>query len=170
MYKLKRNAVAGHTYAIFGWIIASMSLISFTQRLFNIGFGNIASSFVSYYHKLAHAMLGAPAELFGINLPSSLIDFWALSFVCAGAYARAKNIEDARAFRHFQLKRPSIKLRATVFLISGFTGLSLFIPLSAASVHTYMDGDITRNALKNLLIILTIALGFFILNAFSPSA
>lgn len=146
--KLKRNAAAGDTYAIFGWVIASMSLISFTQRLLNIGLGDMASSFVNYYHKLAHAALGAPAELFGINSPSSLIDFLALSFVCAGAYVRAKNIEDARAFLSTQLKRPSMKLRAVVFLISGLRGLSLFIPLSAASVYTYMDGDITRDTLK----------------------
>ncbi|MFH7566537.1 hypothetical protein [Oceanimonas smirnovii] len=146
-----------------------MSLISFIQRFFSVGLGAMASSFVGYYRMLAHAVFGVPAELLGITLPSSLIDFWALSFVCAGAYVRAKNVEDARAFRHLQLKKTSIKLRVAVFLISGLTGLSLFIPLSAMSIYTYTEGDITRDALKNLLVILVVVFGFFIFNAFSPS-
>jgi hypothetical protein len=170
MLKFKRNALASDTYTIFGWILASLSLISFIQRIWSVGLGAMANCFVGYYRTLAHAVFGAPVELLGITLPSSLIDFWALAFVCAGAYARAENIEDARAFRHLQLKKPSIKLRAAVFLIFGFTGLSLFIPLSAISIQTYTDGDITRDALKNLLVILAVVFGFFILNAFSPSA
>jgi hypothetical protein len=132
--------------------------------------GVMASSFVSYYRKLAHAAFGVPAELIGITLPSSLIDFWALSFVCAGAYVRARNVEDARAFRHLQLKRPSIKLRSAIFFISGFTGLSLFVPLSAVSIYTYADGDIARDALSNLLRISAVVFAFFVLNGFSPSA
>jgi len=170
MLKFNRNAMASNAYAIFGWIIASMSLISFIQRFFSVGLGELASSFVSYYRKLAHAVFGVPAELIGITLPSSLIDFWAVSFVCASAYIRAKNVEDARVFRHLQLKKPSIKLRSAVFLISGFTGLSLFVPLSAASIYTYTDGDITRDALSNLLTIFAVVLIFFVLNGFSPSA
>lgn len=169
MFKFRRSDVASDTYTIFGWIIAVMSLISFIQRFFSVGLGAMASSFVGYYRMLAHAVFGVPAELLGITLPSSLIDFWALSFVCAGAYVRAKNVEDARAFRHLQLKKTSIKLRVAVFLISGLTGLSLFIPLSAMSIYTYTEGDITRDALKNLLVILVVVFGFFIFNAFSPS-
>ncbi len=170
MLKFRRNVVASDAYTILGWIVASMSLISFIQRFFSVGLGVMASSFVSYYRKLAHAAFGVPAELIGIALPISLIDFWALSFVCAGAYVRAKNVEDARAFRHLQLKRPSIKLRSAIFLISGFTGLSLFVPLSAVSISTYTDGDITRDALSNLLIISSVVFAFFVLNGFSPSA
>ena len=170
MLKFRRNVVASDAYSILGWIIASMSLISFLQRFFSVGLGVMASNFVSYYRKLAHAAFGVPAELIGITLPSSLIDFWALSFVCAGAYVRARNVENARSFRHLQLKRPSIKLRSAIFLISGFTGLSLFVPLSAVSIYTYTDGDITRDALSNLLIILAVVFAFFVLNGFSPSA
>lgn len=170
MLKFRRNVVASDAYTVLGWIIASMSLISFIERFFSVGLGAMASSFVNYYRKLAHAVFGVPAELIGITLPISLIDFWALSFVCAGAYVRAKNVEDARAFRHLQLKRPSIKLRSVIFLIFGFTGLSLFVPLSAVSIYTYTDGDITRDALSNLLIISAVVFAFFVLNGFSPSA
>lgn len=170
MLKLRRNVLASDAYTILGWIIASMSLVSFIQRFFSIGLGLMASSFVSYYRKLVYAVFGYPAELIGISVPISLIDFWAISFVCAGAYVRAKNLEDARAFRHLQVKKPSLKLRSAIFLISGYTGLSLFLPLSAVSIYTYTDGDITRNALSNLLIILTVVFAFFVFNGFSPSA
>jgi hypothetical protein len=170
MYTLKSNEIARGVYAIFGWIVASMSLISFIQRVLRIGLSATANSFVSYYRQLAHAVFGVPAELLGIILPHSLIDFWALSFVCAGAYARTENIEYARAFRSIKLKSPSIKLRVFVFLVFGFTGLAFFVPLSILSMETYISGDITRNAIKNLVIILLVVVVFYMLNAFSPSA
>jgi uncharacterized membrane protein YidH (DUF202 family) len=139
MFPFKRKSVASDAYTILGWIIASMSLISFIQRFLSVGLGTMANDFVSYYRKLAHAVFGIPAELIGITLPNSLIDFWVLSFVFAGAYVRAKNVEDARAFRYLRLKKPSIKLRSAIFLIFGFTGLSfLFRYQQYPYTHTRM--------------------------------
>lgn len=130
----------------------------------------MTSSFVGYYRQLSHAIFGVPAELLGIMIPRSLIDFWALSFVCAGAYARSNNVKYALAFRGLNFKSPSKKLRIAVFLVFGFSGAGLFVPLSALSITTYVRDDITRDALKNLIVVMVVLGGFFILNAFSPSA
>lgn len=170
MTNFTRKSLANDTYTLMGWIIASMSLVSFSQRVLSIGLADMASRLVAYYRQLAHAVFWIPEELLNITLPSSLIDFWALSFVCAGAYVRCKDVEDARAFRNFQLEKPSIKLRAAIFFVFGITGISLFIPLSVLSIYTYTEGDITRDALKNLLVIVSTVFAFFIFNAFSPSA
>lgn len=170
MRNFDSNRVERDVYTVLGWIIASMSLISFVQRLFSIGLGAIATSFIDYYRRLAHAVFAFPAELFGVDIPDSLVDFWALSFVCAGAYAKSKNVEFARGFSFLKLEGPPIKLRVFVFIIFGFTGIGLFVPLSALSINTYIDGDITRDALKNLAIISLIVVLFYMLNAFSPSA
>lgn len=170
MQNFDSNRVGRDVYAVLGWIIASMSLISFVQRVFSIGIGAIATSFIDYYRRLAHTVFSFPAELFGVAIPDTLVDFWALSFVCAGAYAKSKNVEFARFFKFLKLEKQSIKLRVFVFFIFGFTGVSLFIPLSVLSISTYVERDITRDALKNLMIISLIVILFYILNAFSPSA
>ena len=149
---------------------ASISLISLLQKLFNIGLIDIAATYIGYYRKIAYVIFGWPAEIFHFHMPKLLIDFWTLSFISAGAYVKTKDMEQARAFRRFNLQSPSIKLRAAVFLIFGFTGIGLAIPLSITSIYTFTEGDITRDALKNFAIILVVTVGFFVLNAFAPSA
>lgn len=170
MLNFESNKIGRDAYSVLGWAIASISLISFIQRLFSVGLGAITSSFVDYYRRIAHAVFAVLPELFGIYLPATLVDFWALSFICAGAYARSRNIEFARGFQFLKLERRSKALRIFVFLIFGFTGISLFVPLSVLSINTYVDGDITRDALKNLAVIFVVVVLFYVLNAFSPSA
>lgn len=151
-------------------LTASMSMISLVQRLFDIGLGALGASYVSYYRKIFYFLFGLPAELFNINLPIALIDFWTLSFICAGAYVRTENLEGARAFRDYNFSSPSIKLRSAIFLVWGFTGAGLAIPLSVLLISTYTENDIIIDAFKHILIILTISVFFFAINAFAPSA
>jgi hypothetical protein len=147
-----------------------MSVISLVQNILNVGLGTLASSYVGYYRKISHFVFGLPAEFFNIHLPTALIDFWTLSFICAGAYVRTRDLEKARAFRNYNLPSPSLKLRAAVFFVFGLTGMGLMIPLSALFIHTYTENDITRDALKHLSLIIATVLVFFAFNAFAPSA
>ncbi len=151
-------------------IVATMGVISFTQKLFDVGLGSMANSYIGFYRQISQAIFGLPAELVGIKIPVILVDFWTLSFISAGAYVRSKNVEKARAFRNYNFAEPSIKLRASIFFIAGFTGLGLFVPFSALSIYTYVRDDIMREALKNTIIVLLATIAFFILNGFSPSA
>lgn len=150
-------------------VTASMSIISLIQKLLNVSLGAVAASYVSYYRKISYFFFGTPAELFHIQLPISLIDFWAISFICAGAYVRTENLERARAFRDYNFASSSIKLRLAIFFIWGFTGVGLFIPLSVLSVGTYTENDITRAALIHFGIISMISVFFYAVNAFAPS-
>ena len=99
-----------------------------------------------------------------------MIDFWTISFICAGAYVRSKNIETARAFENINFSKSPIKWKIAIFLVFGFTGIGLFIPQSILSINTYTENyAITREAIKNLFKILTAIATFFVINAFAPS-
>lgn len=165
-----QSNVAEKTLKILTLITASMSLISLFQKIFDIGLINVAATYIGYYRKISYAVFGWPAAIFNLHVPALLIDFWTLSFICAGAYVKTQKMEEARAFRRFNLPSPSMKLRAAVFLIFGFTGIGLAIPLSITSIYTFTENDITRDALKNFLIIVIVTFAFFALNAFAPSA
>lgn len=158
------------TIRVLSLVVATMSVVSFTQKIFNIGLGSMANSYIGFYRQISHALFGVPAELIGIRLPVALTDFWVLSFICAGAYVRSKNIEKSRAFRNYNFTEPSVKLRVIIFFIAGFSGLALVVPLSATSISTYTRDDIMREALKNTVIVLMATVVFFILNGFGPSA
>jgi len=151
-------------------VVATMSAVSFTQKIFSIGLSSMANSYIGFYRQISHSLFGLPAELIGIKIPVALTDFWVLSFICAGAYVRSKNIEKSRAFRNYNFKRPSVKLRVLIFFIAGFSGLALVVPLSATSISTYVRDDIMREALRNFVIVLIATVVFFIFNGFGPSA
>ena len=151
-------------------IVSVISLISLVQKLFDVGLADFAVTYVEYYRKIAYLIFGWPLEIFNLHMPSALVDFWMLSFICAGSYVRTENLEKSRFFRDYNFPSPSIKLRTVVFFIFGFTGIGFFIPFSVLSIYTYTENDITRDALKNLAIIIGGTLLFFVLNAFAPSA
>ena len=151
-------------------VVATMSAVSFTQKIFNVGLGSMANSYIGFYRQISHSLFGLPAELIGIKLPIALTDFWVLSFICACAYVRSENIERSRAFRNYNFTEPSVKLRMLIFFIAGFSGLALVVPLSAISISTYVRDDIMREALKNFVIVLMATVVFFIFNGFGPSA
>lgn len=158
------------TLKILSLIVATISAISFIQKVFDVGLIPIANDFISYYRKIAYIIFGLPAELIGISLPIQLIDFWTISFICAGAYVRSKNIETARAFENINFSKSPIKWKIAIFLVFGFTGIGLFIPQSILSINTYTENyAITREAIKNLFKILTAIATFFVINAFAPS-
>ena len=151
-------------------LLSIMSLTSAIQRIFSVGLVPLLSSYVNYYHQISHFFIGIPFEWIGIKIPTLLIDFWIVSFVCAGAYAKSKNVEKSRAFENYNFKCPSPALRMAVFFVFGFTGIGLFVPMSALSIYTYTRDDITREALKNTLWVLAGTVFVFFLNAFAPSA
>ena len=154
---------------ILSLLFATISAISFIQKVFDVGLIPIANDFISYYRRIAYIIFGLPAKLIGISLPIQLIDFWIISFICAGAYVLSKNIETARAFEIIDFGRSPIKWKILIFLVFGFTGIGLFIPLSILSINTYTENYvITREAIKNLFIVLTAIAVFFVINAFAP--
>ncbi|GJI89801.1 hypothetical protein [Duganella hordei] len=166
----RKTDTANKTIKVLTLIVSIISLISLVQKLFDVGLVKVAVTYIGYYRKIACAIFGWPLEIFNFHIPTALADFWTLSFICAGSYIRTENLEKARAFRDYNFSSPSIRLRAIVFFIFGFTGAGFFIPLSVLSIYTYTENDITRDALKSLAIIVCGTVFFFALNAFAPSA
>jgi len=151
-------------------ILSILSLSSFFQRILKIGLIPMIATYIEYYHRVSYEIIGVPMTWMGIKPPSMLIDFWVLSFICAGAYAKAENVERARAFIDYNYQEPSLKLRLIIFFVAGITGLSFFVPFSAFSIHTYARDDIMRSALKNVAIVFLGTMSIFVFSAFAPSA
>jgi hypothetical protein len=85
-------------------LVGMISVVSFVQRLFDVGVIAVAKTLIQYYREIAHLVFAAPMELLGIKVPPALTDAWTLSFVGASAYARTPRIELSRFFRrHPQL-------------------------------------------------------------------
>jgi hypothetical protein len=166
----RQTDTIGKTMKYLTWIVSIMSLVSLVQKLFDVGLSKFAATYIEYYRKIAYSIFGWPLGIFNLHIPAALVDFWMLSFICAGSYVRAENLEKSRAFRGYNFPSPSLGLRAVVFFIFGFTGVGFFIPLSVLSISTYNENDITRDALQNLAIIMSGTVLFFALNAFAPSA
>lgn len=166
-----RQVEAGNgALKVLTWATATISLISLTQRLFEVGLGTLSAQYLGYYRKIAYAIFGWVPELVGVHLPATIVDFWTLSFICAGAYVRTENLEQARAFRRYNFSSPCTKLRIAIFFVWGFTGFGLAVPLSVTSIHTYTENDIMREALKNFTVVVGATIVFFAINAFAPSA
>ncbi len=157
-------------------LVGVISVISFTQRLFDVGVIAIAKNVIEYYRDIAHLILAAPMELVGIKVPPAVTDAWTLSFVGASAYAKTPRIEQSRFFcRHPELTARKYWKVGLVFLF-GITGIGLFVLLSAISPITYVDEfhetplDLSKGAARNAIYIFGGALVFFVFNAFGPSA
>jgi hypothetical protein len=156
-------------------LLGIFSLVSFVQRLFDIGLVAMAGQIIDYYRIIAYFFIGLPGRMIGFHFPSSLMDMWTLSFIGAAAYAKTPNIENARFFR----RHPSLtKVRYWKFWLLGIFGLSgigLAALVGAISPFTYVDGfhedplDLSKRAGINVLYIIGGAIAFFIINAFGPT-
>src|SRR6187549_2164070 len=83
-------------------ILAGMiSVVSFIQRLFDVGVIALAGHLIQYYREIANLVFAAPLTLLGIKVPPALVDAWTLSFVGASAYARTPKIEHSRFLRRY---------------------------------------------------------------------
>lgn len=158
-----------------GIILGIFSVVSFFQRVFDVGIFKIAHEMIEYYRTVAYFFFDMPARLFGLHFPAVLMDIWTLSFVGAGAYSKTANIERARFFRRFlKLTKPRY-WKAMLFVIWGFSGVGLWVLLAAVSPSTYVDAfheeplDLSKGAAVNAFYIFGGALVFFVLNAFAPS-
>lgn len=157
-------------------LVGMMSVVSFAQRVFDIGVIAVAKDAIEYYRDIANLIFAAPMALLGINVPPALSDAWTLSFVGASAYARTPKIERSRFFR----RRPGLTglkyWKVWLLFLFGISGIGLFILLSAISPSTYVDEyheeplSLSKGAARNALYIFGGALVFFAFNAFAPSA
>jgi len=163
------------TIRILSIIISILSIVSVFVAILDLGLIHVLERLLEYYRTVSYSIIGFPFSLLGVSPPQFLVDLWVLSLIGAGAYARAEGVETCRAFRHKELKSPSIPLRVGVFLLFGITGIGIFIILSAVSPLTYLNEmhdeplDIMQSAAKNLVWVCSGALAFFVLNAFAPS-
>lgn len=162
------------TCRVLGILVGALSLVSFVQNVLHIGLTSSLQPIVLYYRAIASAVFGIPAALVGLTLPQALVDFWAISFLGAGAYARTEGIERCRAFRDYNFAPHSNGWKLAVFIIFGFTGLGTFVVLAALWPLTYVDAfheepmDPMKNAIWNVFLVCAGAVVFFVLNAFAP--
>lgn len=163
------------TIRVLSILVGTLSVISAVQSLLDIGLLPSLEAIVTFYRGLAASVFGLPAALFGFKLPQPIVDFWAVSFIGAGAYVRTPGIERCRAFRTLPLDPHSIWWKVIVFLVFGFSGLGIAMVLNAVSPFTYVDGfyeepmDLGRGTAKNILLVCAGAIAFFAANAYSLS-
>jgi len=156
-------------------VLAVFSLVSFTQRLFDVGIFSMFETYLSYYRQVAYFFFGNIWHLFGITVPPKLIDLWVLSFLGAGAYVKTENIQHSRFLINFKLEKVSLALKLFLFSLFGFSGIGIGIAMASISPTTYVYADteeqpaIMQGVAKNLLIIVSATIVFFVLNAFTPT-
>lgn len=157
-------------------IVGMISIVSFVQRLFDVGIFAVAKNVIEYYRAIAYLVFAAPLEPLGIKVPHALTDAWALSFVGASAYARTPKIEESRFFRSYPGLTNKKYWKVWLLFLFGVSGLGLWVLLSAITPSTYVDEfheeplDLSKVAARNTLYIFGGALFFFILNALAPNA
>lgn len=156
-------------------LVGVISIVSFAQRLFDIGVVAIAKDIIEYYRVIAHSILAAPMELLGIKVYPSITDAWALSFIGASAYARTPKIEQSRFFSRHPWLIVWKYWKVWLLFLFGITGIGIFVLIGTLSPITYVDEyhkkslDLYKGAARNTLYIFGGALVFFVLNAFAPS-
>ena len=156
-------------------IVGIISVISFGQRLFDVGVVAIAKDVIEYYREIAKLIFAVPMELVAVKVPPALTDLWALSFVGASAYVRTPRIEKSRFFRKYPRLSRVRYWKAWLLVLFGLSGVGLIVLLGSITPSTYIDAlyeeplDLSRGAARNALYIFGGALAFFVLNAFAPS-
>jgi len=163
------------TIRTLGILLGIFSLVSFVQRLFDIGVMAIAREIIDYYRTIAYFFIGLPARMIGFHFPGALMDMWTLSFIGAAAYAKTPKIENARFFRRHPAVTEVRYWKFWLLLIFGLSGIGLAVLFGAISPITYVDEfheeplDLSKRAGTNVLYIIGGAIAFFILNAFGPA-
>lgn len=164
------------TIRVLSLLVAMISVISFAQRLFDVGMIAVAKDVIGYYREIANLVFAVPMELLGIKVPPALTDVWTLSFVGASAYVRTPKIEDSRFFRMYPWLTHRKYWKVWFLFLFGASGIGLFVLLGAVTPSTYVDEfheeplDLSKGAARNALYIFVGALVFFVLNALGPSA
>ena len=164
------------TLKVLSILVGVLSLVSFAQEVLSFGFTPMMDNFIGYYRGIAHTFISYPARLVGISLPGEIIDFWALSFIGAGAYIRTPNIENTRFLRKYNFNPISTKGRVGIFAAFGVSGLGVAIFLAALNPMTYTDSmneesqAVMRQSILNALLVVIGCVFFFVINAFAPSA
>lgn len=164
------------TLRVLTLLVGMISVVSFVQRLFDVGVIAVAKDLIEYYRAIANLVFAVPLKFFNIKVPPPLTDAWALSFVGASAYARTSNIEQSRLFRRYPGLTRTKHWRVGLLFLFGISGLGLVVLLSAITPNTYVDEfheeplDLMKEAARNTLYIFGGALLFFVVNALAPAA
>lgn len=157
-------------------LISGLSVISLVQHVGNVGIAPVFHDFISYYRYIAYEVFGLVGRMFSIDIPSTLMDVWTLSFIGAGAYVRTPYIEKSRLLRKYDTSKFPSYWKFIYFLLMGFTFVGLSIVFSALQPQIYVDDEfgesysLSRRALKNVLVTVAGVVVFFALNAYAPSA
>lgn len=155
-------------------MVGIISVVSFGQRIFDVGLFAIAKDLIEYYREIANWIIAAPIGLLGIKIPPALTDTWALSFVGASAYVRTPKIERSRFFREHPGLTKNKYWKVWLLFLFGLSGIGLFVLLGAITPGSYVDElheeplDLSKGAALNAVYIFGGALAFFALNALAP--
>lgn len=156
-------------------LVGVISVVSFGQRVFDVGLVAISKDVIEYYREIVRFLFAMPMGFLGITVPPALTDAWALSFVGASAYARTPRIEKSRLFRKYPRLTRFKYWKSVLLVLFGLSGVGLLVLLGAITPSTYVDEfqeeplNLSKGAARNALYIFGGALAFFVLNAFAPS-
>ncbi|NWF91792.1 MAG: hypothetical protein HXY46_02660 [Syntrophaceae bacterium] len=163
------------TIQILSILIGIISLVSFIQRLFDIGVITICKELIDYYRTIAYFFFNLPLRVFGLHFPKWLMDIWTLSLVGAASYVKTPNIENARFFRLYPVLIKGRYWKLWFLLSLGLSGIGLAFLFVTFWPMTYVDEfheeplDLSKRAGMNIFYIIGGAIAFFILNAFGPT-
>ncbi len=114
-----------NTIKILGIFFGVFSIVSFTQRIFDVSLFSIAKEIIAYYRIVAYFFFNLPARLLGFSFPNSLIDIWTLSFIGATAYFKTLNIHNSKFFHYYHNLTETKYWKAIFVLIWGFSGIGI---------------------------------------------
>jgi hypothetical protein len=164
-----------NTTDILAILLGIFCLVSFLQRLFDVGLVPLVRDFIDYYRTIAYFFFDMPARMLGFHFPDALMDMWTLSFIGAAAYIKTPNIENARLFHLYPAFTRPRYWKLMLFCILGLSGLGLAVLFGAFSPITYVDAfheqplDLSKRSGINIIWIICGAIVFFLLNAFGPT-
>jgi hypothetical protein len=151
-----------------GVITGSLSLISFTQKVFDIGLAGTFAAFVEYYRAVFYPLLqpiyAALAFILPFDLPDWYKDAYLLSVILFAPLMRTVTMQQAREGDGiFTVTAASVSLTLGASLVL----LGLYIPFLVIKAFVEDDDDdqgTYRKISVSLLCILAAAILFFALN------
>lgn len=159
------------TLNIIAIIIGILSIVSLSSRAFELGLNTIFSDLINYYREASSRFWEIITFPIPLKIHSNIIDLWNLSFLGAGAYVKTEGIENSRALSNIDTKKLPKWWKIIYFFILGFSFIGVAFTLSIISVDTYLfkDRDIMRRSNRNILVIISGVILYFIMNAYAPS-
>lgn len=166
------------TFQILGILVGAASLVSLTQKAFEIGLAPILGDFVSYYRAISDFVFATLPGLWGWEVPQWLSDIWAISFVGTATIRRAQEKYYRNAVRVVpetfwdKFQNTVATLISGIFLIGLLPLIAAVLAIALPSGRAFFSGikATPSDIWKEVMTMLTLAALFFCVNAFAPSA